>query len=308
MDVSVIVETWNLGGDPRAVEAGLAALLDLLRAQTLRADDVVVTHAALDAPARARLEEALGRAVTWVALPAGSDYHRHKNAGFDAARGRVAAFLDGDCAPVACWLERLTAPILGGEARVAAGATAYRRGPAALGATAVDFPVFPSPLGPGAVRGFFANNVAFARETFAARRFPELPGMFHGQCQLLALALQADRVLVRRVPGARVEHAWPEGARDYLAVRLLRGADTRAFAPHLLRAYAPRWAPGCRPRRARCPPWRPRRARHAGARLLAARPRPVELAAGAAAIAAATALDAVGAVAAGPVRRKLMPA
>lgn len=309
MDRSLVVETWNLGGarrDAAAVEDGLAALLARLRRQTLPLTalrDVVVTHDGLGAPARARLDEVAGRGVTWVEVEPGAGYYEHKNRGFDATRGEVVAFVDADCAPAPAWLERLTAPIAGGEARVVAGATVYPRGPAALAGTALDFPVFPSPLAPGAVRGFFANNVAFARATFAARRFPPAPGMFKGPCQLLALALQADGVVVLRAPGARVEHAWPGGLREHLAMRLRRGADARAFAPHLALAYAPRLAPlvelaGPLPGLALLAA----RACHAGGRLAAARPTPRAALAGAAVITAATAVDAVGVVAARLVR------
>lgn len=314
MTRSLVIETWNLGSASGAAERGLAALLPGLTRQTSALDEVIVTHEGLDSCARARLEALAGRAITWVEVPPGAGYYEHKNLGFDATRADVVAFLDADCAPVAGWFGRLTAPIVEGRARVVAGATHYRadattarRGARAalvsLVGTALDFPVFPSPLAPGAVRGFFANNVAFAREVFAARRFPAAPDLFKGPCQLLALSLQADGVVVLGALGARVEHAWPDRARGQLAMRLRRGADTRAMAPHLARAYAP----GLVPLVARAGPLPGlallgARACHAGSRLTATRPRLPALATGVAAIAAATAVDAVGVVAARAVR------
>ncbi len=226
------------------MESGLAELLTRLGRQSFpleRLAELVVTHDGLPAEAIARLAVRAGRRLTPVELPPGSGYYEHKNRGFEATTGEVVAFTDGDCAPCPGWLEALTDPIVRGEARVVAGSTRYPSGPAALAATAMDFPIVVNRDAPVSLRHFFANNVAFAREVFAARRgYPEAPRMFHGQCQMLALALQRDGTIIRFAPGASIEHAWPEGAREKLKTRLLKGADARSLVPHLARAYAPR--------------------------------------------------------------------
>lgn len=227
MTLSIVVESWNTDG---AVERVLAQL-----APQVGGAQVVVTHAGLTPARRAAAEARLGRTIDWVELAADAGYYDHKNRGFAATTGDVVAFLDGDTDPAPRWLAALTAPFADG-AQVVAGATSYPGALSALG-TRLDFPVFAAEQ-PGCVRNFFANNVAFARAVFAARRYPELP-MFHGQCQVLALQLRAAGIAIRFAPQARVTHAWPEDLREWLAVRLLRGADTVSLLPHVVGAYAP---------------------------------------------------------------------
>ncbi|MBL9024856.1 MAG: glycosyltransferase [Myxococcales bacterium] len=240
MRVSIVIETFNLlGGD---VESGLRALAARLRAQTspLASEaDLVVTHVGLGRASRARLDDAFGRPARWVELPETADYYEHKNQGSAAAEGDVVAFTDGDCAPVPAWLASLVSPIVAGECRVVAGRTAYPPGSASLAGTALDFPLLKSAVSPRAVRNFFANNVAFERSVFAAHPYPKIAGMFHGQCQVLAMQLEAEGIVVRHEPEALVHHAWPQGPRALIEARLLRGADARALLVHVARAYTP---------------------------------------------------------------------
>lgn len=232
-----MIESWNLGEDRAKVENGLHALAEQLAPQVAAHDaEVVVTHRGLAIRACEAIERALGRPVTWVALPEAAGYYEHKNRGFDATGGEIVAFLDGDCAPASQWLSALVGPIVRGEARVVAGMTSY---PGALAAIAnhLDFPYFAH--GPGRVRNFFANNVAFARAVFASRRYPHIAPMFHGQCQVLGLQLLAEREAIQFAGEARVTHAWPEGLEAWLAVRLLKGADTVSLLPYVVGTYAP---------------------------------------------------------------------
>ena len=238
---SIVIETWNLGREPAAIARALARQLGLIGAQLGDDDEVIVTHAELDAANRAALAHSLGRPIRWQILSPAAGYYEHKNAGFDAATGAIVAFLDGDCAPDAGWLAALTAPIARGDATVVAGFTSYAGALAPI-ANQLDFPYFGG-RGPGTVRNFFANNVAFAREVFGARRYPAITPMFHGQCQVLALRLVEDRVMIRLAPAARVTHAWPDGPRAWLATRLLRGADTVSLLPYVAATYAPRARP-----------------------------------------------------------------
>ncbi|HEU4664015.1 MAG TPA: glycosyltransferase, partial [Dokdonella sp.] len=243
MSVSVVVETWNIAGDPEVLGKLLATLAPQLAAAEA---ELVITHAGIAADARERLAAIAARDVRWLELPAGAGYYEHKNAGFDATTGDVVAFIDGDCDPVSDWLAELTAPFAAG-ARVVAGATSYAGLLAPL-ANELDFPYFDvrrRPFGalaaaPKAVLNFFANNVAFARDVFAARHYPTIEPMFHGQCQVLALQLAEDGIPIAFALGALVVHAWPEGATEWLQVRLLRGADTTRLLPYVLRTHAPR--------------------------------------------------------------------
>ncbi len=127
-----------------------------------------------------------------------------------------------------------------GDARVVAGATSYAGELAAL-ANQLDFPYFSHRA--GTVRNFFANNVAFARDVFAAYRYPHIAPMFHGQCQVLGLQLLAADIAIHFAPDARVVHAWPDGLAEWLEVRLLRGADTASLLPYVVAHYVPRASP-----------------------------------------------------------------
>jgi glycosyltransferase involved in cell wall biosynthesis len=243
--VSVIIETWNIGSDPDLLAPQLSRLA--LQLAEL-AHDVVITHAGICAAKRADLSRLVDRPLTWIELPRDAGYYEHKNAGFDASTGDTVAFIDGDCAPSPGWLEALLAPFSSG-AHVVAGATSYAGALAPL-ANEIDFPYFdgdeprrrfgatapaPSPT----VRNFFANNVAFTRAPFAARRYPTIEPMFQGQCQVLALRLLEDGIAIAFAPDARVTHAWPDSAREWLQVRLLRGADTTQLLPYVVGTYAP---------------------------------------------------------------------
>jgi mycofactocin glycosyltransferase len=234
--IAVVVESWNAHGDARPLERVLAALSPQLGSQ-LDGAELVVTHAG--PMPRERLERAAGRAITWACVPRDAGYYEHKNRGFAATDADIVAFVDGDCTPRSGWLEALTEPIAARRARVVAGSTAYAGLLAPL-ATRLDFPSFVRDRGRGTVRNFFANNVAFARTAFTG--YPDLP-MFHGQCQVLALQLAAAGIAIHAAPGARVTHAWPGSAREWLAVRFLRGADTVALIPYIARHHAPRVAP-----------------------------------------------------------------
>jgi hypothetical protein len=130
---------------------------------------------------------------------------------------------------------------------VVAGRTSYRADLFGAAATAIDFMYFPSPLGAGCTRNFYANNVAFRRAVFARTGYaPDADGdgFYRGSCQVLGLALQARGVKLVFADDAHTVHRLPDSARDLLRLRLLRGADAMELAPHLGRAYLPPAAQG----------------------------------------------------------------
>lgn len=254
-----MIETWNTGGDVLQLRQQLARLGPQLAAH---AHEVVITHHAIPADVREELVEPISAPITWLALPADAGYYEHKNRGFDATTGDIVAFIDGDCEPSPAWLAALIAPLVaqtqggsvGSDAavQVVAGATSYAGELAAL-ANQLDFPYFDgedahkrrsfgatSQDWTPTVRNFFANNVAFARELFAQRRYPTIEPMFHGQCQVLALQLVTERIPIAYAPDARVTHAWPGSPIEWLKTRLLRGADMKQLLPYVLETYAPR--------------------------------------------------------------------
>ena len=301
--ISVMLETWNLVRDP---DAALSTLRRQLRAMAtqLPVEDVelIITHAGLPATDRAQLAHEYARPLTWLEVPAAAGFYEHKNRGFGASRGEIVVFLDGDTEPNPGWLAALTAPIARGEALVVAGHTGYPGALAELG-NLFDFPHFAAGAA-DTVRHFWANNVAFARAVFATYSFPVIAPMFHGQCQVLALQLRAAGIAIRNAPAARVTHGWPVSARDWLEVRLLRGADARSLLPYIAEAYAPVAAPLVRGLRA-VPALALLGVRAALGTVTALRRGPRLR--GLALVAACTVVDAVGAAAAPTVYRRLNP-
>lgn len=244
LTTALVLETNNLrgGDDPEAVVRTLARLLRRLCAQTRpleSLDELVVTHDGLDEAARERLVREAGRPIAFVAIPEGAGYYEAKNRGFDATRSDVVAFGDGDCWPDPGWLEALLSPFADDAVQVVAGRTTYRDDLLGAAATAIDFMYFPTPLGEKCTRNFYANNVAFRRETFARFRYLPDADVYRGHCQKLGFRLHAARVPIRFVSRARTVHRFPDSARELVRLRLLRGADTVSVAPALARAVLP---------------------------------------------------------------------
>jgi Glycosyl transferase family 2 len=246
---ALVIETNNLeGGDACAdrVCASLERLLHQLHRQTLplgSLTELVVTHHGLRAHHRAELDQVAGRPIRFVRLSDGTGYYDAKNRGFEATTADVVAFGDADCVPDPEWLEHLLAPFEASDPPpVVAGRTTYPDGLLGAAATTIDFMYFPSPLGAGCTRNFYANNIAFRREVFSALRYQQMEGVYRGHCQVLGLRLQAAGIPVRFEPRARTTHRFPDTRRELVALRLRRGQDAVELAPHLADAYlSPRW-------------------------------------------------------------------
>lgn len=245
---ALVLETNNLtGGGAGAARTAqsLARLLARLGEQTrplATLDELVITHDGLPAGARARLDAICGTAIRWVEIDGDTDYYEAKNRGFDATTADVVAFADADCWPEPAWLEALFAPFTDAEVLVTAGRTTYRTDILGTAASTIDFMYFDSPLGAGCTRNFYANNVAFRRDVFAARRYAT-HDMYRGHCQVLGTRLHADGVKVHFVPAARTIHRFPDRVAELVKLRLLRGEDVISLAPHLVRTYLPIAAP-----------------------------------------------------------------
>lgn len=250
--ITLVLETNNLGGGnaQHFALASLRRVLASLRAQThdlssLRS--IVVTHDGWLDPHHALIEGDLGRPVQLLAHATDADYYAAKNAGFDATTADVVVFADSDCVPEPQWLAALVAPFFetGPDApvEVVAGRTSYRDDVLGRGLSAIDFMYFPSDHGPSCTRNFYANNVAFRREVFEARRYSVSPEIYRGPCQRLGMALHADAVPVRFVAAAHTVHRLPDSWRELVELRWLRGSDTTEMAPAIAEAAGvhPAW-------------------------------------------------------------------
>lgn len=239
MKTALVLETNNLrrGGD---VTKSLERLLQHLRPQLGTVDELVVTHDGLVDAERAHLEHAAKRCVRFVELPPGAGYYQAKNLGFDATSADVVAFGDADCWPDRHWLDRLLAPFAADPSvSVVAGRTTYRDDVLGRAATAIDFMYFPSSLGGACTRNFYANNVAFRRDTFARFRYRADPKIYRGHCQRLGMRLAAAGVPIHYQPAAHTVHRFPDTTSELLRLRMLRGADTVQMTPHFSQAFLP---------------------------------------------------------------------
>jgi hypothetical protein len=148
-------------------------------------------------------------------------------------------FGDADCWPEPCWLEALVAPFEDTRVCVVAGRTTYRDDVLGAAATAIDFMYFRTPLGRACTRNFYANNVAFRRDTFASFRYLPAEGIYRGHCQQLGFRLHDAGIPIRFEARARTIHRFPDSMREFVRLRCLRGADTVGVAPHLARSVLP---------------------------------------------------------------------
>lgn len=241
MNTALILETNNLASlDAHDdLERVLSSLLRHLRHQThsLEAlDELVVTHDGLSFEHRERLQRIAGRPIQWLQIAADMGYYAAKSAGFDATTADVVVFADSDCWPVAGWLDSLVAPFDDPDTMVVAGRTTYPDDVFGIAATTVDFPYFRGRID-GTVRNFYANNVAFRRETFARFGYHARPGVYRGHCQVLGMDLWRAGVDIVFADRARTIHELPDELRELVRLRLYRGADTTALARDFVHTY-----------------------------------------------------------------------
>lgn len=245
---ALVLETNNLrgggAGAGRVVDS-LRSLLIRLRAQTRSLDtldELVITHDGLSPKACRSLERAARSSIRFVEIDSDTDYYEAKNRGFDATTADVVAFGDADCLPEPRWLDALFAPFSSPGVKVVSGRTTYGDGVFGIAATTIDFMYFPSPLGKDCVRNFYANNVAFRREVFAAHRYQPADRIYRGHCQVLGFTLLKEEIPVVFAPIARTIHRLPDTRRELFHLRVLRGRDGAEMTPRLADSVLPKRA------------------------------------------------------------------
>lgn len=248
-----VLETNNLRGGDMAANAvqSLQRLMDLLARQSVSPSHLgqwIITHDGLTADDCQDLQMRLSRHIDFVEVGESIGYYDAKNAGFDAMDSQRCDFVvfgDADCRPVQRWMEYLLAPFArkldasASPVLAVAGRTSYSPGIWGSALTSIDFMYFPSPLGKGATRNFYANNVAFQRELFEQYRYEPLAGVYRAHCQVMGLCLQQDGVAVEYVHDAHTEHRLPDTRKEAVRLRWMRGEDSVGLTPYLARAYVP---------------------------------------------------------------------
>jgi len=164
---------------------------------------------------------------------AGATYCKLKNAGASIATGDIIIFLDSDLKPEPEWLAAFLSAFSNPSVSVAVGNTYvdWSGGDAYSKSLALTwmFPLRDPGGGLTISHWFYANNVAFRRETFLSRQFPDVPGLIHLPAKLLVERLQSDGVVIWHIGDARASHPAPNGLVHFVE-RAVSAGRARAFA------------------------------------------------------------------------------
>jgi glycosyltransferase involved in cell wall biosynthesis len=223
---SVVIETANLS---LADLDGLQETLEALAAQSLpieNAREVLLADSG-DVP-----EDVLGPVLErypWVRLmrlPRGTGYEELKMAGAHAATGEVVVFADGDCFYEQGWLEAILTPFADSSVLVVGGETAIdSTGPYGLAVAIVaSFPARSSSPDLYPSDRYHLNNVAFRRSVLERVPIPVRRPCYR-MSGLHNAALQSAGYTIWRQPAARVRHASPNGFTHFFWRFLLAGYD-----------------------------------------------------------------------------------
>jgi len=170
-----------------------------------------------------------------------ANYCEMKNAGAMASRGEIIIFLDADLIPEPNWLSALLGAFVDPRVSVVVGNTYVDCSDGSTYAKSMAlswmFPLRDSTDRLTLSTWFYANNVAFRRDAFLSRQFPQVPGLTHAPAGLLVERLQRDGVAIWHAGNARASHPPPNGPIHFL-MRAIAGGRARAFSeplPNLLR-------------------------------------------------------------------------
>ena len=171
----------------------------------------------------------------------GLRYYDQKNYGFGHTDTELVIFLDSDVIPQEGWLHALLSSFDDPEVQVAYGNTFMTYSNLYERAFALFwfFHLREKQAGMRPSHYFFANNVAFRRETFAAHPFPRLES-FRGQCVALARSLEEAGITIYCNTGASVEHPPPVDGELFIWRALSAGYDETVLNKVLSRSFAQR--------------------------------------------------------------------
>lgn len=191
-------------------------------------DDTEVSLAEVRAAVAPRLVDESPYWTVRYEPASGCEYYQQKNRGAAIAASPIVAFLDSDVIPEAGWLAGVVLPFENPSVEVVCGACHLAAENTYTRAFAVSW-VFPlrETNSEGLVRKthFFANNVAFRRQTLLDNPFPEIEGATRGSCSALARSLTQQDIGIYLSTEARVSHPAPNGSDHFFARALAEGRD-----------------------------------------------------------------------------------
>ena len=219
LDVSVVVESYNLAEGTSAVERfRLARAAASRMLAVFGAGELLVTDAAGDPAVAELLDREFPRARLVDARGLGYDEAKYK-AAVEAA-SKYVVFLDGDCVPNDQWL-RAHLEALRAGAHATTGVTRYDGGWRSAVESILDFG-FMFPPRARWVDCYGSNNSGFRRDTLIATPPPQ--GPMRCTCYAHARELKRRGTPVRLVPDAKTRHE----PQPLVAERYRQGFDTIA--------------------------------------------------------------------------------
>lgn len=249
---SLVLESNNLRGgenDLETVTASLIRVLKQLSQQTMPLSEleaVIVTHDNLPQHALEAIHtESHITNLRFVAIEETEGYYRAKNIGFEHTDTEVVVFADADCEPKEEWLQHLLLPFYQAQEQqtelppAVAGRTTYHNSILGTAISTMDFIYYKSPVQKGAVRNFYANNVAFRRDIYQQYHFDQHQTIFRGHCQIVGMELTHNHVPILFQNKAHTIHSFPDTTAELLRLRLLRGQDTVSLTPYFVDAALP---------------------------------------------------------------------
>jgi glycosyltransferase involved in cell wall biosynthesis len=177
-------------------------------------------------------------------LPApGANYYAQKNIGVSSAAGTIVLFLDSDVVPENGWLREVLKPF-GDPAITIVGSAVYLEHRTLVQKTLALIWTFEPRVAAGGLReaqGYFANSVAFRRDTFMSDPFEVQNDRARGACSRQAQRFLDRGVIIYRSADARLEHPAPEGVVGFIERAIATGRDSavggrRGWPRSLMRA------------------------------------------------------------------------
>jgi hypothetical protein len=154
-------------------------------------------------------------------------YFQLKNHGFQHTTADLIVFLDSDVIPDDGWLINLVGSFSNPEVQVVAGNPYVELNGIFSRAFALAwfFPLRAQDKEFKPYYKFWANNVAFRRETYTQFSFPQLNGYYRGSCMQLVQKLTDNGITIYLNTASQVSHPPPGGLGYFLSKGIAQGRN-----------------------------------------------------------------------------------